>query len=66
MTPRGLARMLVSEHPEGVDTDTLFKRSDDAGLDPQKVDEALDALRQEASIRKRVLKVDGCPVPGHA
>ena len=62
MTPRGLARVLMSEHPEGVDTDTLFERSDNAGLDPQKVDEALDALRQEASISKRVLSVDGLKV----
>ena len=55
--PGPLAKRLHAEFPDGVPTDVLFERAEAAGLDPQAVDRALDAVREAARVKVRRVKV---------
>lgn len=52
MTTKALASQLLREFPNGIDTDVLFDRCEEAGLDPQEVDAAMDELRYRDGIKK--------------
>jgi hypothetical protein len=59
MTTRVLARQLLRDFPDGLDVGVLFDRCEEAGLDPQEVDAALDDLRDRSKVEKRTIHEGG-------
>lgn len=57
LTARTLAKQLAEEYPKGVPVDVLLRRSDEAGLDEQDVDDALDRLAQFAEVTVKTLNM---------
>lgn len=56
LTAKELAQQLLSESPNGVDADTLWDRSEAAGVDIQVVDREIDLLSEAASIKVVAIK----------